>query len=233
MIICKVCGVDNDLGHVFCTGCGAKLDLSNMSSSTVGTMQQESWLRRFRGWIILGVLVLLTIPVVLAMWPQTELLGEAGRPVGRMRVRDGLSTLQRHAANPQIRGFELAFAERDINGYFAYSKTGEMELESVSVRIGDGAFRIRVVRKLAEVNLGFVKWVPQVSTDMLLVPIGSVLRPRQVTVGRLRLIGPLRRPAIRGVWNRFAAQREWEILSSAASEIRAENGQLVVAVARP
>ena len=233
MIICKACGADNELGRVFCTSCGTKLDLSNMSRDTLGTMQQESWLRRFRGWIALGVLVLLAIPVVLAMWPQTELLGEAGRPVGRMRVRDGLNTVQRHAANPQVRGFEVSFAERDINGYFAYSKTGEMGLESVSVRVGDGAFRIRVVRKLAEVNLRFVKWVPQISTDMLLVPIGPALRPRQVTVGRLRLIGPLRRPAIRGMWKRFSAQREWQALSSAASEIRAESGQLIVVVARP
>lgn len=231
MIICKACGADNELGHVFCTSCGKKLDLSNLSSSTVGAMQKESWLRRHWPKLVAAAVVALLLPVTLSLWPRTELIGEPGRPVGRSRVRDGIEAL-RHGGSAQVRSLEVPFSERDINGYFAYGKAEQMQLEAVSVAIHDGAFQIRIIRRLAAVNLGFVTWVPQLSYDLVLVPVGSDLRPARVTMGRLRLFGPARRSVIRNLWQRFAAQREWELLR-AASEVRAERDQLVVAVSKP
>ncbi len=228
MIVCTKCGARNPLGRVFCADCGAKLDLSNMSSQAVADMQRVSWIRKHWPKLAIGGVGLLVLFVVMALWPRSGTIGDEGKPVGRSRATTSLGLLGQ-AKSGVVRNLEVEFSEGDINGYFAFGKNAQMRLRSCSVDIEQGYFRVRVVRQLAALKLGAFKWEPQISYDLVCVPVANVVRPAKAAMGHFAMVGPLKTSVFKKVWALMAAQREWAALT-AASEIRAEKDKLVLVV---
>jgi len=226
MTICSNCGTENQLGRVFCTGCGAKLDLSGMSRDAVAAMMHVSWFRRHWPKLAGALVLLLVLYAGTFIWPRVDVIGEEGRPAGRARVATSVGLLGQ-AKGGAVRSLEVEFNESDINGYFAYGKSRQMGLHSCSIDIAEGYFRIRLVRQLGNVNLKFIKWVPQISYELLCVPVAGIVRPVKVRMGHAAAVGPLKSALIRKIWALMRAQREWEALTG-ASEVRAEKDKLVV-----
>jgi hypothetical protein len=228
MIVCPKCGSPNQLGRVFCAGCGVKLDLSGMTRDAVADMYHVGWLRRHWLKLTLGLVLLLAWYVATFFWPQSALLGEEGRPVGRSRVTTSLGVIGQ-AKSGAVRSLVVEFTESDINSYFAFGKSKQMGLRDCSVDVEDGYFRVRIVRQLGALKLGAFKWFPQISYDLMCVPVAGIVRPVKVRMGHAAVIGPLKSAIIRKVWALMAAQREWSALTT-VSEIRAEKDKLVVVV---
>jgi len=64
MVFCKKCGTDNQLGRVFCTSCGAKLDLTNMSNELIADKSSDgSWISQNWGKLVSVPLVMLVLAI--------------------------------------------------------------------------------------------------------------------------------------------------------------------------
>jgi hypothetical protein len=228
MLKCDKCGAENPLGRVFCVGCGAKLDLSGV---TRGEIAKGRKLRTtLRQWpIAIGaVVVLLLVCVGMALWPNMEPVGEKGTPGGASRVSARLTTMGRLQKDRTV---VFTFAEKDINGFLEYRKIGKMKVQSLSVDVGEGYLRVRVVRRLKAIGFGPVQFNPTISQELLCTPSGSMLRIRRAWFGHLRLWGPVRTTVSRSLYKMFSRQREWKAFQH-ITDIAAEDEKVVVKVKR-
>jgi len=227
MVLCKKCGADNPLGRVFCGSCGIRLDLSNLSSDDMAAKKSSIPLMKTLLPKILPVLVvLLALPVALAAWPHMQPLGKKGSKSGSQRVAGTLQAMTRIG-----RGASLGrdFTEADINGYFEFSKAKEMDAESVSIRVGQGYFTVRVVRIIGPLKLGSVQLRPRVSQELVCVPAGTRVQVASASVGHLTWLGPFRNSVASRIYRMVSAQPEWSVFQN-LSEIRAEPEKLWIGV---
>src|SRR5664280_650014 len=65
MLTCSKCGYDNELGRIFCHSCGAKLDLSEIKSSSQGGAKLKK--RSNAGSKLLGRVIWVVILVALVV----------------------------------------------------------------------------------------------------------------------------------------------------------------------
>jgi len=114
MLTCPKCGVDNQLGRVFCSSCGAKLDLANMTSQSVAESQKKSWIARF-WWIVpVAIVLVAALMVACAFWPKTDPLDGPGTRVQGRTVETTLISMGRVR---QGRGGGKALSAAEINAF--------------------------------------------------------------------------------------------------------------------
>lgn len=229
MVLCKKCGADNQLGRVFCSACGAKLDLRNMSSSAMAARKPAiPWLKILLPKFIAVLAVLVLLPVALALWPQPQPIGKKGSKIGGQRVIGALQAMTYLG-----RGATLgrSFSEEDLNGYFEYFKAQKLNAESISVRVAQGYFVVRVVRAIGPWNVGPYKLNPRVSQELICVPAGSRLSIDGAAIGHLTWLGPFQTSVASRLYRLVAAEPEWAIFQNLA-EMRAEPGRISVSVKR-
>jgi hypothetical protein len=229
MVTCNRCGVENPLGRVFCGGCGGKLDLSQMGRDTVAEKVKINWFLLHWRKFLVGIVVLLLALVALAFWPQTRpIIKKEVTVLGGQRVVGALRVLENLRPG---RTLGRDFTEEDINGFFEFVKSKEMGAKSVSVVVGDGWFRVRVIRLLGSFKFGTFVVEPTVSYDLMCVPMGGIVRVTQLTMGHLTWLGPFRRTVLRRVHGMFAAAPEWAVLLN-ANDIQAEEGKIWLEVGK-
>jgi hypothetical protein len=228
MVICSKCGVENPLGRVFCGACGSKLDLAHMTSDTVAQAVKVSWISIHWPKFVVAAVILLLAVVALAFWPQTAPIGKEGNRLGGQRVQAALRALQE--AQPG-RAVARDFSDEDINGFFRFFKTEKLNVESLSVQVSRGYFRVRVIRVIAPLRIGSFQLMPRVSQDLYCVPVGGTVRVRRVVMGHLSWLGPFRSSIVRRTYALLAGEPEWRVLAN-ASEIRADDGKIWVNVSR-
>lgn len=227
MLICKKCGADNPLGRVFCGSCGTKLDLDRVSSQAVGEMSRPNWF--LRSWrLLVGLVVAALLGVAgLAFWPQTERIGKEPAVGGAQRVLSALRPMLNLRPGQAI---GRDFSEEDLNALLA-ERAEALKLQMVAVRVGEGYFVMRAVRKAEGIGLGDYKLQPALSYDLTCVPRGSVVHVTRVVMGRLPLPGAFRSGAVRRFHALMATQKEWSLFQY-TTEITAGNGKLGVKLAR-
>lgn len=221
MLTCPSCGVDNQLGRVFCSGCGAKLDLANMTSDAIQQSQQKSWIARF--WWIIPVVILVIAAglTALAFWPKSASLGEAGSRVDGRNVDRVLVSMSRLRKGT---GGGKDLSAKEINAYFKYFTPMK---ETASIAVTPGAFKVRLVKRLAKVDLKFIQWTPKVSYDITCVPVGASIAVKGASMGHLPASGPLKKAAINGIKKEMARTKYWKSLSN-ITEIKIENDKIFV-----
>lgn len=229
MLKCPRCGTDNALGCVFCSRCGAKLDMTGVTSEAVAKATRRSWLRRHKRLFLAVPILALVASGVLAFWPRTRPLGASGTPVGAQRVVARLESFAELEPGRRL-GADPAFTEADINGYFRYKKPSDLPVASCSVHVTPRAIRARVIRRLGGgVEAAKFRLSPLISYDLLFVPSGGELAVVKAWFGHLPAPGPLRGMLARRLRHLYSGQPQWKVLSDVI-EISLGDGQVGVVV---
>jgi hypothetical protein len=217
------------LGRVFCGACGAKLDLSAMTTDNVASMTHRSFfsLRALKFlWVILIPPVLMA---GLALWPAPAPIGKAGSLIGTQRVERSLQTF---VSLKKGRTLGSEFKEEDINGYFNSDMAAKLGATSVSMQVFEGYLQVHVVRTMKLLKLGSFVFSPPVSYDFFCVPAGSMLRMPKVSMGHLTWLGPFKTSLVRSLYGTAAANQDWAVLSD-TSEITFEPGKVTLVLTKP
>lgn len=229
MLTCKKCGNDNPLGRVFCATCGAKLDLSDLTSDAVAEQQRVNFFRAHLRTFMTSLLLIPLAMVAAAFWPRLDPVGQPGTASGTSGVTRQLGVL---ASMTGGRSLELEIGEKDVNGYMQYSRIKKTPVSSLSVRCMEGAMAVRMVKALSPpITVGPVRIEPKISYDLLCVPMGKQVAIARASIGHLRALGPLRPIAVRPFIQFLRGGREEKILEQ-ASEIRVEEGKLILKAGR-
>ena len=224
MVICKECETENEIGKVFCKICGAKLDLSNMTSDHVSSLSAVVWYKQMKYLRYLAIIpvILVLIPIWMRLSPVTAPIGEMGTPVGRMRVIRALAQLDQMAAG-ELKGVAPELSEADINAFFRIGKAREMGYYSIRVDILRGAVRVRALRPRNTFNIGGKRIEPLKSIDLICVPRNGKLIPAKVKVGHLGAGRKAAMPLIRDI----TKQAEWKQLLE-VTDLRLEPGKVII-----
>lgn len=158
-ISCNHCGAQNDLGRVFCTSCGKKLDLSQRTSAQEFKGSEAPAVPPVIWKILVLVVVLFVVGVVaLAFW-CTPPIGEVGDLPGARRVVTKWQNAKVSLRPGKSVGVPLS--EREINVYLA-QQAQKLQLASLAVVLQPGRFETRVG---AAITLPFT--VPGFSTNQI------------------------------------------------------------------
>ncbi|MFC1496967.1 zinc ribbon domain-containing protein [Verrucomicrobiota bacterium] len=227
MILCDKCGAENELGRVFCTGCGSKLDLTNLSSEAVSESLRENWFLKHWKKFLYGVLVLLALVVALVFWPKVKPIGRKGTHYNKRRLERQLRSF---VAVGSKKSMSETLKEEDINGYFEYSKAEKIKADYVGFRVHDRFFAVRVVRPLWSWKISSLVIEPKISYDLFCVPVqGGRVAVRKAWIGHLRLMGPWKNVAVKSVCNMVANEKEWKPFRS-VTKLSASKGKLSVTI---
>jgi len=227
MLTCPKCGSNNPLGQVFCRACGSRLDYRGTSASEIaGTMRASIWRRIPWVWGVVAAVAIVLLLVGLACWPKSVPLGEEGTRVGAERVKNQFSAVSKIRRRQRL---GISFTEKDLNGYFRFVKVPALNLDSLSVEVNERRARVRMVQTLTVVDIGPIRFSPQISRDVVIVPAGNRLIFRKASMGHLAFMGPFKGIVIRAVRRRLGGETEWKALEDAA-EVTMERGKVSVLV---
>ncbi|MBM4142003.1 MAG: zinc ribbon domain-containing protein [Lentisphaerae bacterium] len=228
MLKCAKCGTENEVGRVFCAGCGAKLETSGIRSEDLARMQRKNPLAGHgKKFLIIPVFLVLLL-VVLAFNPRPPYIGERGTQLGARRVE---AQLKGFAALTEGRSMATTFAEGDVNAYIEAKKIGAIRADALSMAAGEGYLAVRMARAMQPRKIGSFRVAPRMTWDYLFVPVGGRLSVRKAYLGRLSLSGPMRTAAVRALLATVGSEKEWACFRH-ATEIEVSRGQVVVHVAR-
>ncbi len=223
MPLCPNCGSDNALGRIFCGSCGAKLDLTKMSSEEVAASLKKNWFLRNK-WIFYVVpAVIIVFMLVLALWPKTAAIGERGTLHGGDRVRKKIKALSMMKRGESI---EFEIPEKDLNGYIEYIRGRSLGANRFWVDIGSSYIRVRLVKPIFRWKMFGHVYEPKTSYDVLYVSAGSRLVVRKASMGRLSLV--LGKGIAAGKVRGFVkSQQQWSLVNNPKSiEIKDEKLEL-------
>jgi len=224
MLICPECGVRNPLGRVFCTQCGAKLKLSDVSRKDIAGSRGFGWACRFLARLVAVVLVAALVVGGLALWPETGSIGARGSKHGARRVKNQIGAIRQLRAGESL---GVVFAEKDINGYLRFLKAKKLKAESISVFVVPGVVRVHLLRVFGPVNLVFFELAPRLSIGLTCVTDGGDIRVQGASVGHLPLRGRFALPVARSLGRMLSTDKDWE-LAEVVADIKAEDGKLLV-----
>ncbi len=225
MLKCAKCGVENPLGRVFCGACGSKLDLSSLTSEFVSEQHRVNFFRlHLRAFV--NALVLIPVALLaLALWPRLAPIGTVGNAAGTSNIGRQLGVLS--GIGPG-RSISIEVAEKDLNGYFQYSRIKKTKITSLSLHCVKGAFSVQmVVPLIPPIAIGPVSLEPKISYSLLVVPVGKQFRVVRAHIGHLRAFGPLKRVAVNPFMRLIAGGKEAAVLDR-LSEVRCEEGKFVL-----
>ena len=190
-IECSGCGFQNDLGRMFCGGCGQKLDMNATSMEDLDDRVEFDYAKLFRR--LITALVLLVVFGVggLAFWPAhipavfSEPAGTVQVPAKARAVRQALS---------YNRAIKSDFSEGELNGFLA-DRAKSRKLGALAIDLKPGSFDLYTS----------LVWTPPASLKFLAsvrIPISfgmrgsfreGIMTVDKVWVGHLPLFGPARK----------------------------------------
>ena len=229
-LACAKCGTANEFGHIFCTKCGAKLDMSHVPVARGSSIE---WARLLVGGLRLAVFLVVLAGAGLIIWPVTP----AGKQGGD---KDAAAWLAQRAAlkdgAQQGQAAKAVASEVTLNAYLAASlKLAQSNDEATA------SWKMT----LDEVNLALLKELVTVTTVAHVGPISltwEICGAPKVTEGPFALdvrsgrVGHLQLPRAGAEWLalRMAVlfhrwQPERELLDQLGSMV-VEPGQVTFAV---
>ena len=201
MLRCPKCETENLPGRLFCGGCGGKLNMAAIAGDARLRDVRRVWARRALRLVVMGALLWLVASVALALWSRQDRIGAEGTRLGGRRV-------ERQLKSPAVLGSGQSasawLTEADVNGYLDHFVRPDLGVESISAAFHPGYAVLRIVRVYGPYRLGPFTIAPHGSVEVSYVPIGRVLSPRKVVLGRLSLPGPLRSAVARRVMQLLA-----------------------------
>ena len=187
-IECAQCGAPNDLGRVFCTSCGQKLDLSRHTA--VKEIQDSAFVVMFRNvkrivGPVLAIVIILMI--ALLIWPVAP--GKiTTEPRGTQRVQQKMQAVKALGAGQSV---AVLFTEKEINSYLE-TKRAKLNFRTLGVTFSPVGFAITAT---AAITLPFT--IPVANTNQLpySISLGGTFTDGRLSVqsrvGHLPLPGPL------------------------------------------
>lgn len=143
MIICARCGYENQLGHIFCTRCRARLDFNKLSEQELLKSKKffgRKWLRIIM--LVMGFLI--AVAIVLAFWPL-PIEAKRGTSVDLQQARRKIAIMEQGGVvSPQI------FSESELNACLtatleARRRSRALELRLVQVHVQPNAVVLSAV----------------------------------------------------------------------------------------
>lgn len=198
MVPCLKCGHNNELGHIFCAKCSAKLDFNAVSESQLVAPARKAGL--LKKVFIEAFMALVIVAAGLALWP-------ASLEVDRGETADAQSAHKKIGLLRQGGGHQkghVIFTEAEVNAYLAYilselKKNPEFGRELANVKsmeldVKPDGIVFRAVRDLSGLELGSFKpdfvMTYQVVGVLDLTEEGIAFHLRRGAIGHLPLPGP-------------------------------------------
>lgn len=157
MIVCSKCGYDNELGRIFCHSCGAKLDLSEIKSSSQGgaKLKKKSDAGGKLLGRVIGIIILVALVAAIFLAAQVPSV----RPLSTTN-RDLLSADKKRFDFDQLSARttpqEISITEAELNAYIdtlGFKKTDGKGLlvtpTSLQIELGDGVVKVVFLGKLS------------------------------------------------------------------------------------
>ncbi|MEI6515650.1 MAG: zinc ribbon domain-containing protein [bacterium] len=142
-IECSQCGYQNELGRMFCGGCGQKIDMNATSMQDLGDRVEFDYGKFVRRLVTTLVLLLVIVPVGLAFWTVktpvvfSDAAGAVQVPIKARAIRQALSynrAIVSDLSEGELNGFLSERARSRKLGTLAIDlKTGTFELYSSTV----------------------------------------------------------------------------------------------------
>ncbi len=230
MLICSRCGHKNQLGHIFCSRCYTKLDLSRLSDPQLlkeRTANTRQWLR-----LILIIAGLLTLMLVLALW-SLPMMPQRTSSADLQQAHRKIALLERGGAV-----LPMVFSEAEVNACLARAlqaqrKTRGASLRSVQAQLKPNAIVLSMVttRKLPaaaggrpkQLDISYaVTGVPEIG------PEGFRFIVYRGMIGHLPLPGPFGRVLIWSAKDYFRSLRQNYPLLSDFKRLELEQGKITV-----
>ncbi|MBI4026832.1 MAG: zinc ribbon domain-containing protein [Verrucomicrobia bacterium] len=239
MIECPKCQHDNDLGRIFCSKCGEKLDISKVSApsgvkrvakkgkKTVPAAKMASFIagQAFKVVLLASVSAFLTL-----VWlpPKLDRKGFSGANLDALQTKRA----QVEEAISGTKEVKVVFEESDLNAHIAQvvqntikaaGETKGPRLESMYVQLGDGVARITV-----QLKWKWFRLAPQMEARADNSDGRWRFAPTAAWIGRLR-IPPQATPKVAERFGTFLKDLETErqlFEQLASAEIKP--GQLIV-----
>lgn len=186
-IECASCGFLNDLGRVFCSQCGQKLDLRDTSMESLEQRREIDWGGIIRWGVALVMLSVVVTVLGLALWPvkAAPVYFEA---VGARQVPVKLSAVLR--ALSYNKAMTLDFQEGELNGFLA-ERAKVKRLKFLTIDLKPGSFNLHASMDWTPVtNLAYLAEI-KIPLSMTLKGSfqGGVFFPGTAQVGHLPLPG--------------------------------------------
>lgn len=230
---CRECDHPNDLGRLFCTECGAKLDM-NAVNEDIEAKQESA--KRLRG------LKLLLIPIVGAIIGVLGLCAWANKPFVSENSQEGrkgtvdaivwaLSQITRRPAGTAVES-PRPFRECDINDWLGHMAM-QKPVSSISAKVETGKVTLRVVDSVGPFSLmsGKIKLRPiSFSYELIAKPQGGDMNITMGRFGHFPLVGPLKRIVEAQVAKLLKDRKMEKTIIAYATEISVEDDEISVTV---
>lgn len=186
-IECQKCGHRNDLGRVFCVGCGVKLDMRATSAHDLKADREgfPSWIRP----LVTTLLLIAVLAVIgLALWPAPlpkVFFDKSGSVQVPMKAKAILTALSYN------RNVTMSMTEGELNGYLT-DRARSKKLEALAIDLKPGSFDLYLAES-ARLPVSNVQWAAKMRIPLSMHLRGSfqggTLSVDQVHVGHLALPG--------------------------------------------
>ncbi len=228
VIECPRCHQGNELGRMFCTRCGTKLDMEQMTQRGRGPFDAAAF---SRGAVQIGAFLFMLLGVLLLIWPAT--------PAGKRGDEEALAGLlgQRAAVRKALQqGQEVKceLAETGLNAYLAATlkaarsnetatASWSMQLAELNIGLKAGSVVVTASSQWGPFNITWqISGTPKVTDKYFQLDVKSG-RIGHISLPRSGAQWMATRMAV--LFNRWAADRE--LLNTLAS-LTAESGSVTL-----
>jgi len=235
MIKCAKCGRENQLGHIFCIWCSAKLEFGDVTDKEL-LRSRRSGRSRFK-LTVLFLVIFCAAAAALSLWPAS-LEGERGTAADFQRAHRKITLMKKSGSVvPQT------FSEREVNAYLSVVLMGmkksirsgvlSSRVRSVQVSLKPDAIRLSVAETWGPVAPGAHKLGPlEVSYGLTGVPEvdeeGFHFSVRGGKVGHLPLPWPLGYLVLPRARAFFSRMRSEHAFLNQISSIALGEGKVIV-----
>ena len=209
-IDCAACGFDNDLGRVFCTQCGQKLDMRRTSISDLQSRRELDFGKTLGRILLRTFAVAIVIVLALAFWPMPRaaiVLDQTGAPQVVLKTRAVKKALVAQ------RSVSVEFTETELNGYLAV-RAKARDLRALTVDLKPGVFELQAWMTW-HAPFTNIAWLAKAGLPLSCGLTGSFeggkLAVTKGRVGHLPLVGPTAGMAVSlfgSVLNDVAGEKE-------------------------
>ena len=177
-INCETCGTANQIGQMFCAGCGRKLSMKAVTNEQKETAQMSARKKSIIKNSILGVVLVIIAIWQAGFWAKGP-IGEEGTRKGAESMNVKMAAIEK-AIESKV-STDVTFSEKEINGYLAdiQDRVAGANILSVRVDLTPGAFvaRMHKSRKFAGMNM------PKKSIDLVGGASGNMVYAYKGKVG--------------------------------------------------
>lgn len=143
-IECQACGFKNDLGRVFCTQCGKRLELTHTSLADLAERRTFDWSSLIHRIVFGGVILAVGGAVVAACWRQA-LSPVPSDPSGAKQIAMKVRAVQ--SGLRARREIAMPLTEAEVNGLLA-ARAESRKLQRLTIDFHPGSFTLTAWSRL-------------------------------------------------------------------------------------